>query len=72
MNLTRETIITAEVMEDEKMKDVVDCFDTTLELLAEAIGKVLAIKNNMMGKTIGEVEDELDGFEAIIEKLLYW
>lgn len=71
MNLTRETIITAEVMEDEKMKDVVDSFDTTLELLAEAVGKMLAIKNNMMGKTIGEVEDELDGFEAIIEKI-YW
>jgi hypothetical protein len=32
---------------------------------------MLAIKNNMMGKTIGEVEDELDGFEAIIEKI-YW
>jgi hypothetical protein len=71
MNLTRETIITAEVMEDEKMKDVVDSFDTTLELLAEAVGKMLAIKNNMMGKTIGEVEDELDGFEEIIEKI-YW
>ena len=71
MNLTRETIITAEVMEDEKMKDVVDSFDTTLELLAEAVGKMLAIKNSMMGKTIGEVEDELDGFEAIIEKI-YW
>lgn len=71
MNLTRETIITAEVMEDERMKDVVDSFDTTLELLAEAVGKMLAIKNNMMGKTIGEVEDELDGFEAIIEKI-YW
>lgn len=71
MTLTRETIITAEVMEDEKIKDVVDSFDTTLELLAEAIGKMLAIKNNMMGKTIGEVEDELDGFEEIIEKI-YW
>lgn len=71
MNLTRETIITAEVMEDEKMKDVVDSFDTTLELLAEAVGKMLAIKNNMIGKTIGEVEDELDGFEEIIEKI-YW
>lgn len=71
MNLTRETIITAEVMEDERMKDVVNSFDTTLELLAEAVGKMLAIKNNMMGKTIGEVEDELDGFEAIIEKI-YW
>lgn len=71
MNLTRETIITAEVMEDEKMKDVVNSFDTTLELLAEAVGKMLAIKNNMMGKTIGEVEDELDGFEEIIEKI-YW
>ena len=71
MNLTRETIITAEVMEDEKMQDVVESFDTTLELLAEAVGKMLAIKNNMMGKTIGEVEDELDGFEEIIEKI-YW
>ncbi len=71
MNLTRETIITAEVMEDEKMQDVVNSFDTTLELLAEAVGKMLAIKNNMMGKTIGEVEDELDGFEEIIEKI-YW
>ena len=71
MTITRNTIITAEVMEDEKMKDVVDSFDTTLELLAEAIGKMLAIKNNMMGKTIGEVEDELDGFEEIIEKI-YW
>lgn len=69
MNLTRETIITAEVMEDERMKDVVNSFDTTLELLAEAVGKMLAIKNNMMGKTIGEVEDELDGFEEIIEKI---
>lgn len=71
MNLTRETVITAEVMEDERMKDVVNSFDTTLELLAEAVGKMLAIKNNMMGKTIGEVEDELDGFEEIIEKI-YW
>ena len=71
MTITRNTIITAEVMEDEKMKDVVDSFDTTLELLAEAIGKMLAIKNNMIGKTIGEVEDELDGFEEIIEKI-YW
>ena len=71
MTITRNTIITAEVMEDEKMKDVVDSFDTTLELLAEAIGKMLAIKNNMMGKTIGEVEDELDEFEEIIEKI-YW
>lgn len=71
MTITRDTIITAEVMEDEKMKDVVNSFDTTLELLAEAIGKMLAIKNNMMGKTIGEVEDELDGFEEIIEKI-YW
>lgn len=71
MTITRDTIITAEVMEDEKMKDVVNSFDTTLELLAEAVGKMLAIKNNMMGKTLGEVEGELDEFEEIIEKI-YW
>lgn len=71
MIITRDTIITAEVVEDEKMQDVVNSFDTTLELLAEAIGKMLAIKNNMMGKTLGEVEGELDEFEEIIEKI-YW
>lgn len=71
MNITAETIITEEVMETETLKNAVAIIDDSLTTLADLIGELLAIKQNMVGKTIGEVEQELDDWGDKLSRV-YW
>ena len=71
MNITAETIITKEVMETETLKNAVAIIDDRLTTLADRIEELLAIKQSMVGKTIGEVEQELDDWSDKLS-LVYW
>lgn len=71
MNITAETIITEEVMETETLKNAVAIIDDSLTTLADLIGELLAIKQSMVGKTIGEVEQELDAWGDKLSRV-YW
>ena len=71
MNITAETIITKEVMETETLKNAVAIIDDSLTTLADLIGELLAIKQSMVGKTIGEVEQELDNWDDKLSRV-YW
>ena len=71
MNITAETIITEEVMETETLKNAVAIIDDSLTTLADLIGELLAIKQSMVGKTIGEVEQELDDWGDKLSRV-YW
>lgn len=68
---TAETIITEEVMETETLKNAVAIIDDSLTTLADLIGELLAIKQSMVGKTIGEVEQELDAWGDKLSRI-YW
>lgn len=68
---TAETIITEEVMETETLKNAVAIIDDSLTTLADLIGELLAIKQSMVGKTIGEVEQELDAWGDKLSRV-YW
>lgn len=68
---TAETIITEEVMETETLKNAVAIIDDSLTTLADLIGELLAIKQSMVGKTIGEVEQELDDWGDKLSRV-YW
>ena len=71
MNITAETIITKEVMETETLKNAVAIIDDSLTTLADLIGELLAIKQSMVGKTISEVEQELDDWGDKLSRV-YW
>ena len=71
MNITAETIITKEVMETETLKNAVAIIDDSLTTLADLIGELLAIKQSMVGKTISEVEQELDDWCDKLSRV-YW
>ena len=71
MNITAETIITKEVMETETLKNAVAIIDYRLTTLADRIGELLAIKQSMVGKTIGEVEQELDDWGDKLSRV-FW
>lgn len=71
MNITAETIITKEVMETETLKNAVAIIDDSLITLADLIGELLAIKQSMVGKTISEVEQELDDWGDRLSRV-YW
>lgn len=71
MNFTAETVITEEIMETENLKNAIAIIDESLTALADLVGELLAIKQTMVGKTLGEVENELDAWSDKLNKV-YW
>lgn len=69
MKFTNETIITAEMLNTEEIAAVRNEMDNWVTTLINLVLDVHTIKNNMVGKTVEEVENEIDNLSDKVLKL---
>ncbi|MBR2506884.1 MAG: hypothetical protein IKB70_08335 [Bacilli bacterium] len=69
MKFTNETIITAEMLNTEEITAVRNEMDNWVTVLINLVLDVHTIKNNMVGKTIEEIENEIDNLSDKVLKL---
>lgn len=69
MKFTNETIITAEMLNTEEITAVRNEMDNWATILINLVLDVHTIKNNMVGKTIEEVENEVANLSDKVLKL---
>jgi len=69
MKFTNETIITAEMLNTEEITAVRNEMDNWATVLINLVLDVHTIKNNMVGKTIEEVENEVANLSDKVLKL---
>lgn len=69
MKSTNETIITAEMLNTEEITAVRNEMDNWVTTLINLVLDVHTIKNNMVGKTVEEVENEIDNLSDKVLKL---
>lgn len=71
MKFTNETIITAEMLNTEEITAVRNEMDNWVTVLINLVLDVHTIKNNMVGKTIEEIENEIDKLSDKVTKLAF-
>lgn len=69
MKFTNETIITAEMLNTEEITAVRNEMDGWVTTLINLVLDVHTIKNNMVGKTVEEVENEVANLSDKVLKL---
>lgn len=69
MKFTNETIITAEMLNTEEITAVRNEMDNWVTTLINLVLDVHTIRNNMVGKTIEEVENEVANLSDKVLKL---
>jgi hypothetical protein len=71
MKFTEETIITAEMLKTEEVRNLRDALDNWADGLMGMILDIKTIKNSMVGKSVAEIENEIDGIEEKFERLYH-
>ena len=71
MKFTEETIITAEMLKTEEVRDLRDSLDNWADGLMGLILDIKTIKNSMVGKSVAEIENEIDEIEEKFERLYH-
>ena len=71
MKFTEETIITAEMLKTEEVRNVRDALDNWADGLMGLILDIKTIKNSMVGKSVAEIENEIDEIEEKFERLYH-
>lgn len=71
MKFTEETIITAEMLKTEAVRNLRDALDNWADGLMGMILDIKTIKNSMVGKSVAEIENEIDGIEEKFERLYH-
>ena len=69
MKFTEETIITAEMLKTEEVRGLRDALDNWADGLMGMILDIKTIKNSMVGKSVAEIENEIDEIEEKFERL---
>lgn len=69
MKFTNETIITAEMLNTEEITAVRNEMDNWVTTLINLVLDVHTIRNNMVGKTVEEVENEVANLSDKVLKL---
>jgi uncharacterized coiled-coil DUF342 family protein len=71
MKFTEETIITAEMLKTEEVRNLRDALDNWADGLMGMILDIKTIKNSMVGKSVAEIENEIDEIEEKFERLYH-
>lgn len=71
MKFTEETIITAEMLKTEEVRNLRDALDNWADGLIGMILDIKTIKNSMVGKSVAEIENEIDEIEEKFERLYH-
>ena len=71
MKFTEETIITAEMLKTEEVRNLRDALDNWADGLMGMILDIKTIKNSMVGNSVAEIENEIDGIEEKFERLYH-
>lgn len=71
MKFTEETIITAEMLKTEEVRNLRDALDNWADGLMGLILDIKTIKNSMVGKSVAEIENEIDEIEEKFERLYH-
>ena len=71
MKFTEETIITAEMLKTEEVRNFRDALDNWADGLMGMILDIKTIKNSMVGKSVAEIQNEIDGIEEKFERLYH-
>ena len=71
MKFTEETIITAEMLKTEEVRSLRDSLDNWADGLMGLILDIKTIKNSMVGKSVAEIENEIDEIEEKFERLYH-
>lgn len=71
MKFTEETIITAEMLKAEEVRNLRDALDNWADGLMGMILDIKTIKNSMVGKSVAEIENEIDEIEEKFERLYH-
>ena len=71
MKFIEETIITAEMLKAEEVRNLRDALDNWADGLMGMILDIKTIKNSMVGKSVAEIENEIDEIEEKFERLYH-
>ena len=71
MKFTEETIITAEMLKTEEVRNLRDALDNWADGLMGMILDIKTVKNSMVGKSVAEIENEIDEIEEKFERLYH-
>ena len=71
MKFTEETIITAEMLKTEEVTNLRDALDNWADGLMGMILDIKTIKNSMVGKSVAEIENEIDEIEEKFQRLYH-
>lgn len=71
MKFTEEIIITAEMLKTEEVRNLRDALDNWADGLMGLILDIKTINNSMVGKSVAEIENEIDEIEEKFERLYH-
>ena len=71
MKFTEETIITAEMLKTEEVRNLRDSLDNLADGLMGMILDIKTIKNGMVGKPVAEIDNEINEIEEKFKRLFY-